>query len=833
MRKLKGVYIFFVGLCAFFLSFFLFLFSKTSGSFSQWEEKYFIIIPFFTLLFWALSSWFLSLWRKKNYITVLQNSALSFIFFLILPLYLFWQNIFIGIVSGLGVIFLKILFSYKPLSESKLKDIMKKCIWYIIIPLIIFILTYNFRFLYGTNMPMTMFEEGEHFAWANEILNGKFLGKDIFCLYGPFLEGILVILMKLFGPTVSTGRFFYYVFYLGGLGAILGYLLINRFYFTAFFKIVFLLLLLREWYFLNIRLAIPLFALFFIDIWLEKKQKRYIFVAGVLTSFSLLFSQEYGFAIFLSLNTILLAMLITQVQTLKQYWESFKVYMVGVSAFVFPFCFYYLSKGALFPFIRNLINYPVYVTKGYANLPYPGIPFSFHPLFSAKGIISGINALGTCIFRIFYFPLVIFCVTAIYLTIKFILKKFYPKDYIILGFFIFGMLTIKVGLGRSDIGHAGIYTPPALMIFTFLLERIYFRWKTLKNLSATKIVKVERFFLPFILIMSLFYLASRYNVQKIFVQFLNKYESWGKQPQGYRKINIKRGGAAFFPIAEADYLEEISKYIIKNTKEKEPIFIFSNEPIFYFLTNRPNATRFHLIAFAITTEHRKEIIKDLKRVKPRYIIYSPHNCIIDNIPHEKIAPKVANYIRKNYTVVEIFDRTYILKLIEAGEQRSVLKQEFFYWKDVLLIDLGNPKHYFCLEKGWSIDPNVSYVWATEKEATLWFLLKNTEDYEMTIKMTPFLFPNAPFQHVKIEVNDKFLTEVKLKKISWQKHKIFLPKLFLRKGKNMIKFSFTYNIAPCEVSNNPDKRTLSVAFDYIKLIKVNNKKVRYSPGKNIR
>jgi hypothetical protein len=64
------------------------------------------------------------------------------------------------------------------------------------------------------------------------------------------------------------------------------------------------------------------------------------------------------------------------------------------------------------------------------------------------------------------------------------------------------------------------------------------------------------------------------------------------------------------------------RYVQAGAPPGAPFFAYPADPLFNFLADRPNPTRFnHLIAGALTPSDLEEVIRDLERAKPRYILW--------------------------------------------------------------------------------------------------------------------------------------------------------------------------------------------------------------------
>ena len=64
------------------------------------------------------------------------------------------------------------------------------------------------------------------------------------------------------------------------------------------------------------------------------------------------------------------------------------------------------------------------------------------------------------------------------------------------------------------------------------------------------------------------------------------------------------------------------RYVQAGTPPGAPFFAYPVDPLFNFLADRPNPTRFnHFIAGALTPSDLDEVIRDLERAKPRYVLW--------------------------------------------------------------------------------------------------------------------------------------------------------------------------------------------------------------------
>ena len=64
------------------------------------------------------------------------------------------------------------------------------------------------------------------------------------------------------------------------------------------------------------------------------------------------------------------------------------------------------------------------------------------------------------------------------------------------------------------------------------------------------------------------------------------------------------------------------EYVQAGTPPGAPFFVYPIVPLFNFLADRPNPTRFnHFFDGALTSADLDEVIRDLESAKPRYILW--------------------------------------------------------------------------------------------------------------------------------------------------------------------------------------------------------------------
>jgi hypothetical protein len=93
------------------------------------------------------------------------------------------------------------------------------------------------------------------------------------------------------------------------------------------------------------------------------------------------------------------------------------------------------------------------------------------------------------------------------------------------------------------------------------------------------------------------------------------------EPPHYISVELP-GASVLVPPEISETVGGAARYVAERTQPGEPIFVYPTVPLFYYLTDRPNPTRFgHIFAGAISTAEQAEIVLALERSQARYVIW--------------------------------------------------------------------------------------------------------------------------------------------------------------------------------------------------------------------
>ena len=479
-------------------------------------------------------------------------------------------------------------------------------------------------------------EDGENLAWVQSILSGGVYGKDFYCLYGPMLIYPLAWVMKLFGPSVQIERFYRYFLDLIAYGIIILFLyktlrskaifVLSSIVFLLFFP-PFATLSINVTY---LRFVLGILPLFLIFSYFGNGRKYLLLLSGVFAAQSLLFSQEAGIC---SIVSVAVTFLIYSLS--RHSWRVFEneciLFLMGCLISAAPLLIYLFIKGAWMPFIDSLFGFPKLSVLGYGGLPAPALKnFIAHPL-------------GKSLF--FYWVIFLYVFTAIYLIPLLLIREIKRDNLLKMSVLVFGILLFMVAVRRySPENVYKVFIPGVLLLFLFT-DRAF-----MGIVNRRDFRRIGHMVFLILLFISAFGLVSRTgNLKHAIGTSLSLFkDKWNRVQLGDEIPFVDRSGIYFDPVT-AESITRLNNFINANTAPGDYVYFFPNEAAYYFLFNRNNPTRYAISYFAITAEQRRELVNDLERHKPTYVVYSKGTWRVDDIPEFIQVPEVVNYIYQKYS----------------------------------------------------------------------------------------------------------------------------------------------------------------------------------------
>lgn len=311
-----------------------------------------------------------------------------------------------------------------------------------------------------------------------------------------------------------------------------------------------------------------------------------------------------------------------------------------------PMVLYLFFKGAFIPFIGSLYGFPRLTMLGYGGIPAPTLKD-----FASK-------PLGPSLF--YYWVILFYSLVALYVASSLLLGKINRDNLLKLSILVFGVLLFVVAVRRySQMNVAKVFLPCIILTFLFFDDAV------MGIIVRKGFLRARHGLFLFLLSAAVLLLLSRSVLRMNFRQSLENFHyKWTRVRTGYSLPFIKRGGIFFDPVT-AKSLARLYKFLNAHTAPGDYVYFFPNEAAYYFLLNRNNPTRFAISYFAITKRQREELVRELEKNKPAYVVYSKNTGRIDNIPEYVQVPEVVKFLKAHYDTYLDMGNILIMKRIGA------------------------------------------------------------------------------------------------------------------------------------------------------------------------
>ena len=453
-------------------------------------------------------------------------------------------------------------------------------------------------------------EEGEMLAWVDTVFRGGALFRDSFCLYGPLSIWPVAALFHIFNPSIGLWRT--WIFSLNPPAVIATYFVLRGITRTRLAAVVGALFFgvlcpapapAMSWSLARVGLGFATIAV--LTRGLDRGATKWFVFSGALIGVTILYSQEVGIAVAVAVAAVLVFR--SDRRTSGILWT-----MLGCSLALAPAVIYLIATQSLGATFENLFLFPRVRMLGFAAQPFPAL------------------SLNSSSLRAYFIPAVL-VVASFWTTTKLLRGYRDARSLTELALIIFGALLFTAALSRPDDAHFPFVFPPALVLLCVLSEDLWLAIRTTDYRIATTSVAL----LGVVLLAPWSSMLER-NLRSLV------------EPPSGRALLTSRGGSALLPEDFARDLDELIQAIQSRTAPDEPIWVFPNEAMLYFLADRPQPTHFPDALFAVTRAQREQLVADLERARPRWAIVYRDAPEVDNIPYAVALPEVVAYLNANY-----------------------------------------------------------------------------------------------------------------------------------------------------------------------------------------
>jgi hypothetical protein len=496
---------------------------------------------------------------------------------------------------------------------------------YLIFPALVYLISYAST-AQGSQW-VDLFHRGEAIGPASDYLRGKVPFRDVFALHGMLEDGLLDSwLMDLFGRSLDV-----HIARTVIIGALLGVSLwfLGIVVFDSIPLALFCVAM-GSWTTVeNNRTFFQVAAVALFWNAVKRRSRASAVFAGVFAGIAIFFSYDIG------LYTIAGAIAAAILLRIAGERSPIFAFLLGVLLGAAPFVIYLGLRGALDDFaVTSFVIIPRIIDATWA-LPFPDLVSTFRRDLNLHTLADFVLLEK---FHLILSPLTI-AVALVYFIQRWRRNRVNQLDYALLVLTVFAAITQRTAFGRAEFRHqyfAAFLIGPILILLALIAFRALREiWRDGDSSTRVFLAALAAAIVPAIAV--LFWIPDLINVR------LNDLVAYTTRVQ-HLKIDD--------PLAEEVRwrIHDVTEEVKALTPRGEPIFDFSNQPAFYFFTDRPNPTRFYQVPILSPREFQAETIAALERAKPKVIIRrSPERYDqFDGVPNELRAQAVAAYLRDAY-----------------------------------------------------------------------------------------------------------------------------------------------------------------------------------------
>lgn len=449
-----------------------------------------------------------------------------------------------------------------------------------------------FSFFY--NKGVSFADEGYILHSAQRLFNGELPYKDFNFIYTPLSLYAISLGFLLFGESILTGRIL--VLIIAVITSLSIYLLIKNLTKNKFISFLSVLVYL-SWAPTHISFPLPInfciltgiLSLIVFTKIADSKRREYYFILGVLVSVTFLFKQNFGISLF-----TVYAILFIFFKNLRQ----------GKVLWYFAGSFLGILSLGLYLFVTNSLS-------GFVSHSY----YSFDQYFpkhtiKAPSVLTASSPIISILKLAVYLSPLIISLFAIFLSFKSKAKeKLFALSLFVIGYYLVGIYP------STDYVHLS----PLLALLFLPLIAIFLKDKKYNFLIILLFIAVisAGFYTA---LFKGFYRWSAPIIDQKYFSAHPRIKAWINSPD----------------------FEKLTYYIQENSGKDDYIYYYLFEPMFYFITDRKNPTKY-LDSFIPDEKLNKEYVKAIKVRNTKLIITSTPS----NTWSDAALPK---YIIENYAI---------------------------------------------------------------------------------------------------------------------------------------------------------------------------------------
>lgn len=348
------------------------------------------------------------------------------------------------------------------------------------------------------------------------------------------------------------------------------------------------------------------FAAMLLLVWAVRSKRRWLaFPAGMLVVISGILRHDQGFYTAVAMMVLVVALSFAQtgphnLQRLLLLWLG------GIAIVGIPLLIIWWRIGALPETFRQLVVFPFATYRKTSALPFP-------ILFKQRSFLDAATAL------LFYIPPLVQLVSAIYVVQSIVRRRFYFDEAVLTFFVVWSGLFFLQVVVRSDVTHLLMTLPPFFLLAAFA-------WSILRKMTANHKVDIL--------------LSSALTIVAALYLWIIRSVALPDMSHETDLLNLRRGRVR---IANAPGIANFFQSLQAAVAQDRPILALPYQPMFYFLAERRNPTRWNYLWPGDETEQDYQtLMAEAERDPPAVVLLSEQKEVAS------FAPTIIDYVNAHY-----------------------------------------------------------------------------------------------------------------------------------------------------------------------------------------
>ncbi len=350
------------------------------------------------------------------------------------------------------------------------------------------------------------------------------------------------------------------------------------------------------------------------------------FSAGVITALAIISRHDQGFYLSVAVLVYGLALKFAKSETIENQrpGQMLGLWAAGTAVIILPLGIYWLACGAIPYMFRQLVVFPLTRYAKTSSLPMPRFDFNL-PL--RQNAATGL----------FYLPVILEGLAAIWVLRCLFRRRFYVEHSRVVFVLALSILFYCQVLARSDMHHLLVTLGPNLVLLAWCL------WGMSKKLSdaIAKPAWDNKSLIP--LFVTVVVGIAAVSAEGWFMWCTRT--TFLKLPEEpTRAVSVERAGVRLDE-QYAKFLENSVSLIRTHSSLNRSIICLPYIPMYYFLAERRNPTRWNYIwPGDQTPEDYQSMVNQARRDPPAVVI------VARNLDIRTFAPIIINYLNTEYTL---------------------------------------------------------------------------------------------------------------------------------------------------------------------------------------